>query len=129
MRRVFSGCSDSVSHSVGPRNEFPFAAQWLAYALPCRRFARVVADDATQGSGPMLIATPSSQWTCTTYSLPVSRRTRNEANSRMGMERGPSRMAGPGCLGRFVFATNLASSWTSARRGRALWRVSPLEGM
>lgn len=27
------------------------------------------------GSGPMRIATPSSQWTCTTYSLPVSRRT------------------------------------------------------
>src|SRR6266487_99010 len=68
-----------LSHSVGPRNEFPFAAQWLAYALPCRRFARVVADDATLGSGPMWIATPSSQWTCTTYSLPVSRRTRNEA--------------------------------------------------
>ncbi len=30
------------------------------------------------GSGPMWIASPSSQWTCTTYSLPVSRRTRNE---------------------------------------------------
>lgn len=27
------------------------------------------------GLGPMWIATPSSQWTCTTYSLPVSRRT------------------------------------------------------
>ena len=27
------------------------------------------------GSGPMWIATPSSQWTSTTYSLPVSRRT------------------------------------------------------
>ena len=27
------------------------------------------------GSGPMWFATPSSQWTCTTYSLPVSRRT------------------------------------------------------
>jgi len=25
--------------------------------------------------GPMWVATPSSQWTCTTYSLPVSRRT------------------------------------------------------
>jgi hypothetical protein len=25
--------------------------------------------------GPMWFATPSSQWTCTTYSLPVSRRT------------------------------------------------------
>ena len=29
----------------------------------------------THGSGPMWLATPSSQWTCTTYSLPVSRRT------------------------------------------------------
>src|ERR1700740_2565733 len=28
------------------------------------------------GLGPMWAATPSSQWTCTTYSLPVSRRTR-----------------------------------------------------
>jgi hypothetical protein len=28
------------------------------------------------GLGPMRVATPSSQWTCTTYSLPVSRRTR-----------------------------------------------------
>jgi len=27
------------------------------------------------GSGPMRFATPSSQWTCTTYPLPVSRRT------------------------------------------------------
>src|SRR5215472_754231 len=28
------------------------------------------------GLGPMWVATPSSQWTCTTCSLPVSRRTR-----------------------------------------------------
>src|SRR5271165_5030814 len=28
-----------------------------------------------QGLGPMWVATPSSQWTLTTYSLPVSRRT------------------------------------------------------
>src|SRR5262249_42169306 len=27
------------------------------------------------GLGPMWVATPSSQWTCTTYSVPVSRRT------------------------------------------------------
>ena len=30
---------------------------------------------SAHGSGPMWFATPSSQWTCTTYSLPVSRRT------------------------------------------------------
>src|SRR5271157_1598291 len=29
----------------------------------------------THGSGPMWFATPSSQWTCTTYSSPASRRT------------------------------------------------------
>ena len=26
-------------HSVGTRNHESFAARWLAYALPCRRFA------------------------------------------------------------------------------------------
>ena len=31
----------------------------------------------THGSGPMWFATPSSWWTFTTYSLPVSRRTDN----------------------------------------------------
>ena len=27
------------SHGVGTRDQNNFAAQWLAYALPCRRFA------------------------------------------------------------------------------------------
>ena len=40
-------------------------------ASPCT--SRCTAHD----SGPMWFATPSSQWTCTTYSLPVSRRTLN----------------------------------------------------
>src|SRR5512145_557001 len=31
-------------HSVGTRNQESFAAQWLAYALPYRRFARTLAD-------------------------------------------------------------------------------------
>jgi len=31
---------------------------------------------------PMWVATPSSQWTCTTYSLPVSRRTRAKTVGR-----------------------------------------------
>ena len=35
------------------------------------------------GSGPMWIATPSSQWTSTTYSLPVSRRTNCNARVRL----------------------------------------------
>src|SRR5436190_19872949 len=34
----------------------------------------------THGSGPMWIATPSSYWTCTTYSLPVSRRTSSDTH-------------------------------------------------
>ena len=38
--------------------------------LPCRRFADVSRTPA-HGSGPMWVATPSSQWTFTTYSLPV----------------------------------------------------------
>jgi hypothetical protein len=51
-----------------------FAAQWLAYALPCRRFAFGLAtDDARLGA--MRFATPSSQWTGAAYSSPVSRRT------------------------------------------------------
>src|SRR4051794_21632828 len=33
----------------------------------------------THGLGPMRIATPSSQWTCTIYLSPVSRRTQSRA--------------------------------------------------
>src|SRR5208337_5050462 len=50
-----------------------FAARWLAYMLPCRRFADVLADACARLG--VDVATPSSQWTFTTYSLPVSRRT------------------------------------------------------
>src|SRR6516164_4230637 len=60
--------------SVGTRDQFSIAAQWLACTFPCRRFADILAD-ACARLGPMWVATPSSQWTCTTYSLPVSRRT------------------------------------------------------
>src|SRR5262249_25978692 len=58
-----------------PRIE-TFAAQWLACAPPVNaspRPSRAPAHD----SGPMWIATPSSQGTCTLYSLPVSRRFAN----------------------------------------------------
>jgi hypothetical protein len=64
-------------NSVGSPVSFSFAARWLACTLPYRRFARTLAD-AAHGSGPMRIATPSSRWTFTTYSLPVSRRTPQE---------------------------------------------------
>ena len=46
-------------NDVGTQDEGTFAAQWLAYALPCQRFAkpsRVSAHD----SGSMRFATPSS---------------------------------------------------------------------
>ncbi len=32
-------------YGVGARNYFPFAAQWLACAIPCRRFAAGLAAD------------------------------------------------------------------------------------
>jgi hypothetical protein len=32
-----------LDYVVGPRDEGSFAAQWLAYAIPCRRFARALA--------------------------------------------------------------------------------------
>jgi hypothetical protein len=31
-------------NGVGTRDDVDFAAQWLAYAIPCRRFAEVLAD-------------------------------------------------------------------------------------
>jgi hypothetical protein len=38
-------------NSVGTQDKYPFAAQWLAYALPCRRFARTLAGtDARLGA-------------------------------------------------------------------------------
>jgi hypothetical protein len=37
-------------YGVGARDYFPFAAQWLAYAIPCRRFASgLAANDARLG--------------------------------------------------------------------------------
>jgi hypothetical protein len=41
-----------LANNVGTRNHDYFAAQWLAYALPCRRFAAVFADvNARLGAG------------------------------------------------------------------------------
>ena len=38
-------------YGVSARNCFPFAAQWLAYAIPCRRFAPgLTTDDARLGA-------------------------------------------------------------------------------
>ena len=33
-----------LQNSVGAQDDVDFAAQWLAYAIPCRRFADVLAD-------------------------------------------------------------------------------------
>ena len=35
-------------YGAGARNDVDFAAQWLAYALPCRRFADVLADNCAR---------------------------------------------------------------------------------
>jgi hypothetical protein len=43
-----AGVSDCVAfretYPVGTLNKITFAAQWLAYTLPCRRFADILAD-------------------------------------------------------------------------------------
>ena len=61
-------------NNVGTRIPNAFAAQWLAYTLPTD--ASQLSSRATaHGSGTTWVVTPSSQWTFTTYPLPVSRRT------------------------------------------------------
>jgi hypothetical protein len=39
-----AGVAFHRSDGVGTRNQSPIAAQWLAYAFPCRRFACTLAD-------------------------------------------------------------------------------------
>ena len=59
-----------------PQDEGTCAAQWLAYALPCQRFANTLTGTCALISGSMRFATSFIVgWTCTIYSLPVSRRT------------------------------------------------------
>ena len=77
-----SACVDALGHvafrytdSVGTREQFSIAAQWLACTYPTDA-SPASSRMTAHGLGPMWFATPSSQWTCTTYSLPVSRRTR-----------------------------------------------------
>ena len=59
---------------VGARDTTPFAAQWLAYALPCRRFACTLTSTGARlgadvGRYSFIVSAR------TDYSLPVSRRT------------------------------------------------------
>jgi len=35
-------------YGVGAQNDVDFAAQWLAYAIPCRRFADALADNCAR---------------------------------------------------------------------------------
>lgn len=42
---------------------------------------------STHGSGPVWVANPSPKWTCTIYSLPVSRRTRKYLSRKLGFLR------------------------------------------
>jgi hypothetical protein len=58
------------SDHVGTRDYLAFAAPWLAYALPYRRFTDTLTG-ASAGSGPMRFAAPSPWGTFTSYSLPV----------------------------------------------------------
>jgi hypothetical protein len=62
----------AITTGVGTRDN-PNAGQWLAYALPYRRFTAHLAA-RMHGSGPMWVATPSPCRTSTDYSLPASRR-------------------------------------------------------
>jgi hypothetical protein len=60
-------------YSVGTQ-DIPIAAQWLACALPCRRFiAGLAASDARLGADAVRCS--FIERTFTDYSLPVSRRT------------------------------------------------------
>ena len=72
--------------SVGTRNQFSIAAQWLACTSPYRRFADILTDACARLGADVgrysFIAVDlhrldraSFAWRTTTYSLPVSRRT------------------------------------------------------
>ena len=63
-----------LRNSVGTRDMNFCEAQWLAYVLPCRRFAVALTDDRAR-LGADAVRYSSSYRTCTDYSLPVSRRT------------------------------------------------------
>jgi hypothetical protein len=72
---------------------------------------------ATHGSGPMWVATPSSQWICTTYSLPVSRRTRSEN------EDGLLRVAHSMTISPTVIGVGLAVAAGNAAALTGCWRM------
>src|SRR5262245_59003900 len=77
-----SACVGALGHfafhytdSVGTRDKFSIAAQWLACTFPCRRFADILTDASARLGADVARYTFIVVETCTTYSLPVSRRT------------------------------------------------------
>ncbi len=63
------------TYSVGTLENFTYAAQWLAYTLPCRRFTATLTGERRTARGRCGSLPPSSWRTLTAYFLPVSRRT------------------------------------------------------
>ena len=61
--------------SVGTRDQFSIAAQWLARTFPCRRFADILAD-ACARLGADVVRYSFIVVDLHHFSLPVSRRTR-----------------------------------------------------
>ena len=77
-----SACVGALGHvafrytdSVGTRNQFSIAAQWLARTFPCRRFADILAD-ACARLGADVVRYSFIVVDLHHFSLPVSRRTR-----------------------------------------------------
>ena len=67
-------------NDVGTQKKADFAAQWLAYAIPYRRFAEVLADNCAR-LGADVVCYSFTVADFTTYSLPISRRTPHSASS------------------------------------------------
>ena len=62
-------------NDVGTQKNADFAAQWLAYAIPYRRFAEVLADNCARLGADVVCYSFTVAGFSTTYSLPISRRT------------------------------------------------------
>ena len=52
------------SEHVGVRKYQAFAARWLAYALPCQRFASILADELSPNLGDGLRDQAAAVWDC-----------------------------------------------------------------
>ena len=68
---AFNRIAFHQENGVGTQKKADFAAQWLAYAIPCRRFAEVLTDNCARLGADVACYS----FIVATYSLPVSRRT------------------------------------------------------